>query len=157
MLTRRTTACSLVLAIFACQYLWAAGDSWNRLRYNGGTVPAKVNPFDWNTSLKVGRDDIAIVIAYRQTVHIKPAEVTALSYGREAHRRVADMVALSFVATPLALFGLLHKSKVHFIGIEYRSENGKPGAVLMEAHKDDYRAILNTLESVTGKHVENEP
>ncbi|MCX6629663.1 MAG: hypothetical protein NTW28_18755, partial [Candidatus Solibacter sp.] len=86
-----------------------------------------------------------------------PAEVTALSYGQEAHRRVADMVALSLVATPLALFGILHRSKTHFIGIEYRSGDGKPGGLLLEADKNNYRAILRALEVVTGKPVKNAP
>jgi hypothetical protein len=83
--------------------------------------------------------------------------VTALSYGQEAHRRVADMVALSLVVTPLALFGLLHTSKVHFIGIEYRTADGKPGAILLEADKNNYRAILEVLKAVTGKPVRNAP
>lgn len=156
---RSTTAWTLALAMLASQYLSAAGTAnyWNRLRYSGGTVAAKVNPFDWNTSLKIAPGDIVLVMAYRKTVHIKPAEVTALSYGREAHRRVADMVALSFVFTPLALFGLLHESKTHFIGIEYKTDDGKPGALLLEAHKDDYRAILESLKTATGKPVENAP
>ena len=61
------------------------------------------------------------------------------------------MVALSVVATPLALFGILHKSKTHFIGVEYRDDAGQPGAVLLEADKNNYRAILKVLEAVTGQ------
>ena len=80
-----------------------------------------------------------------------------MSYGQEAHRRVADMMALSLVATPLALFGILHQSKTHFIGIEYRDAGGKPGALLLEADKNNYRAILHALEAVTGKPVKNAP
>jgi hypothetical protein len=83
--------------------------------------------------------------------------VTTLSYGQEAHRRVAEMVALSFFITPVALFGLLHKGKDHFIGIEYSGEDGKPGSILLEAHKDNYRAILEALKTVTGKPVANSP
>ena len=47
--------------------------------------------------------------------------------------------------------------KVHLIGIEYRTEDGKPGAILLEADKNNYRAILKTLKAVTGKPVQNEP
>ncbi len=70
---------------------------------------------------------------------------------------MGDLVALSVVATPLVLFGLLHKSKVHFIGIEYRAGDGKTGAVLIEADKDNYKAILQVLTSVTGQPVKNGP
>jgi len=88
------------------------------------------------------------------TLSLKPGQVTALSYGQEAHRRVADMVTLSVFFTPLALFGLLHESKNHFVGIEYTDDHGKPGAVLLEVHKDSYKAILETLKAVTGKPVQ---
>ena len=66
-------------------------------------------------------------------------------------------MALSVVATPLALFGILHKSRNHFIGIEYKTDDGKPGAVLLEADKNNYRAILQVLKVVTGKPVQNAP
>ncbi len=141
----------------APEWLWAGGNSWNKLRYAGGTVETKVNDFDWNTTLTASPDDIVVVFAHRTTLRLAPVQVTALSYGQEAHRRVADMVALSFVVTPLALFGLLHTSKVHFIGIEYRNADGKPGAILLEADKNNYRAILLVLKTVTGKPVQNEP
>jgi hypothetical protein len=147
----------VVLAMAAPEWLRAGGNSWNKLRYAGGTVEAKVNDFDWNTTLTVSPDTIVAVFAHRTTLRLTPAQVTALSYGQEAHRRVADMVALSFVVTPLALFGLLHTSKIHFIGIEYRTADGKPGAILLEADKNNYRAILLVLKTVTGKPVQNEP
>jgi hypothetical protein len=150
---RRTLACTIAFAVLAS----AASNSWNKIRYSGGTVAAKVNPYDWNTTLTVSPDAIVLVFGGRVTERITPADVTALSYGREAHRRVADMVALSFVVTPLALFGILHQSKVHFIGIEYHKGDGKPAGVLLEADKGNYRAILAALKSATGKPVANQP
>jgi hypothetical protein len=154
---RRIVTWIVVLALAGAQCVRADGNSWNKLRYAGGTVEAKVNDFDWNTILTVTPDSIEAMFAHRQTLRLQPAQVTALSYGQEAHRRVADMVALSAVVTPLALFGLLHKSKVHFIGIEYRTADGKPGAILLEADKNNYRAILQVLKAVTGKPVQNAP
>jgi len=147
----------LVWTLAAPAWLLGSGNSWNKLRYAGGTVEAKVNDFDWNTTLTASPDAIVVVFAHRTTLRLTPGQVTALSYGQEAHRRVADMVALSFIVTPLALFGLLHTSKVHFIGIEFRSADGKPGAILLEADKNNYRAILLALKTVTGKPVQNEP
>jgi hypothetical protein len=146
----------LVLWLAGPPCLEAEDNSWNKLRYSGGTVAAKVNPFDWNTTLTVTPGELTFVFG-RQTFRLAPAEVTALSYGQEAHRRVADMVALSIVATPLALFGILHQSKTHFIGIEYRSGDGKAGGLLLEADKNNYHAILRALEMVTGKPVKNAP
>jgi hypothetical protein len=148
---------STLTAVVASGQLLADGNSWNKLRYSGGTVEAKVNPFDWNTTLTVKPDAIVFVFAGRVTFRLKPAQVTALSYGQEAHRRVADMVALSVIATPLALFGILHKSKTHFVGVEYRGDDGKPGALLLEADKNNFRAILQVLHAVTGQPVKNAP
>jgi hypothetical protein len=149
-------AALLVLGIAAPPCLADEGNSWNKLRYSGGTVAAKVNPFDWNTTLTVTPGELRFLFG-RQTFRLAPSAVTALSYGQEAHRRVADMVALSLVATPLALFGILHQSKTHFIGIEYRTDDGKPGGLLLEADKNNYRVILRALEIATGKPVKNAP
>jgi hypothetical protein len=149
-------AALLVLGLAAPPCLTGEGNSWNKLRYSGGTVAAKVNPFDWNTTLTVTSSELTFIFG-RQTFRLAPSAVTALSYGQEAHRRVADMVALSLVATPLALFGILHQSKTHFIGIEYRTDDGKPGGLLLEADKNNYRVILRALEVVTGKPVKNAP
>jgi len=153
---RRTVAALLVFWLASQPCLAAEGNTWNKLRYSGGTVEAKVNPFDWNTTLTVMPDGLRFVFG-RKTFRLAPSAVTALSYGQEAHRRVADMVALSLVATPLALFGILHQSKTHFVGIEYRTDDGKAGGLLLEADKNNYRAILRALETVTGKPVKNAP
>ncbi|HUI57732.1 MAG TPA: hypothetical protein VLY04_22295 [Bryobacteraceae bacterium] len=147
----------LVLALAGAPELAAGGNSWNKLRYSGGTVEANVNPFDWNTTLTVTPDAIVLVFGHGRPLRIAPAHVTALSYGQEAHRRVAEVVALSIIVSPLALFGLLHKSKVHFIGIEFRTDDDKPGAVLLEADKNNYQAILQVLRAVTGKPVQDAP
>lgn len=154
---RQLTTWMVLFSLMASGPVTAGGNSWNKLRYSGGSVNAKVNPFDWNTTLTVTPDALSLEFSGRTTVRIQASAVTGLSYGQEAHRRVADLVALSAIATPLVLFGLLHKSKVHFIGIEYRSEDGKPGAVLLEADKGNYRAILEILSSVTGRPVKNAP
>jgi PEGA domain len=73
-----------------------------------------------------------------------------LSYGQEAHRRVGTMVALAILVAPVALFGLFHKTRLHYIGIEYTAPNGSKGGLLMQGDKSNYRAILVALQSVTG-------
>jgi hypothetical protein len=155
---RRTVAAIIVLALSWTALSGSEGSTWNRLRYAGGTVQVKVNPYDYNTTLKITSDEITLSFTHSKTVvHIKPDQVTSLSYGQEAHRRVADVVALSVVLSPLALFGLLHVSKDHFIGIVYHTEDGKPAAVLLEADKTNYWLILQVLKGVTGKPVDKAP
>src|SRR5262245_57281269 len=112
---RRLIAWIMVVQLIGIPPVRAAGDnSWNRIRYSGGTVPAKVNPYDWNTTLTITPDAIVLEFGARQTLRLAPSQVTALSYGVEANRRVADIVALSLIVTPIALFGVFHKSKTHF-------------------------------------------
>src|SRR5580658_7477312 len=115
--------------------LSAQTSSWKKISYIGGTIPGAPNPYDWNTTLTVTSRAITLVIAHGKPVTVEPSRVIALSYGEEAHRRVAAMVALSVMTfNPAALFGILHSSKEHFIGIEFRAEDGKPASVLLQAH-----------------------
>jgi hypothetical protein len=155
--SRKIVACSLVMALCWTPLLGAPTNSWNKIRYMGGSIQPKVDAYDWNTTLTVMPDAIVLAFEHNQKQRIAPAQVTALSYGQEAHRRVKEMVALSVMITPVALFGLLHKGKDHFIAIEYRADDGKPASILLEAHKDNYKAVLEALKSATGKPVANAP
>jgi hypothetical protein len=53
----------------------------------------------------------------------------------------------------VALFGLLHKTRLHFIGIQYNTPDGKNGGILLQGDKDNYRAMLVALQGVTGAPV----
>jgi hypothetical protein len=127
---------------------YAQGNSWDKVRYNGGTLQTKVDPKDWDNRLTVTSDVIDFKLKDGQKVDIPTKDVTGLSYGQEAHRRVGTMVALGILVAPVALFGLFHKTRLHYIGIEYSIE-GKKGGLLLQGHKDNYRAILLALESTT--------
>jgi hypothetical protein len=153
---RRLVAIPLVVSMCWAQAAKPIG-SWNKIRYRGGTVQAKVNPFDWNTTLTVRPDQITLLFNPDVTVSLKPSQVTSISYGQEAHRRVADVVALAAVLSPLALFGLLHVSKDHLVGIVYHTDDGKPAAVLLEVHKAYYWKVLQALKQATGKPIEITP
>ena len=133
----------------------AADHVWKRLRYQGGTIEAKVNPFDWNTALTTSGTRMQFVFAGQKTVMIDAADVTSLSYGQMAYRRVADMATLSVLLTPVALFGILHQSKDHLVSIQFKSSDGRPCAVLLAVHKDAYRDLLVNLSILTKKPVEN--
>jgi len=151
---RKFIVIAVVLSVLGSQMVYAQGNTWHKVRYNGGTLATKVDPKDWDNTLTVTSDEIKLVLKDGQSLTIEPSKVTSLSYGQEAHRRVGTMVALGVLVAPLALFGLLHKTKLHFIGIEYNTPDGKKGGLLLQGHKENYRAVLQTLKSVTGKEVE---
>lgn len=136
----------LIYAIFA----YAQGNTWNKVRYNGGTIQTSVDPKDWDNTLTVTSDLITLRLKDGQKVEIIPAHVIQLSYGQEAHRRVGTMIALGILLAPMALFGLFHKTRVHFIGLEFNTVEGKKSGLLLQGHKDNYRAILVALKSATG-------
>jgi len=141
-----------VLAIFLSVALlaYAQGNTFDRVRYNGGSVASKVGPKDWGNHLTVTSDLIVLALKDGQKAEIKPKSVTSLSYGQEAHRRVGTMIALAVLVAPVALFGLFHKTRLHYIGIQYTAADGKNAGVLLQGDKDNYRAILVALQSVTG-------
>jgi len=133
--------------------LWAQGNSFDKIRYNGGSVDSKVDAKDWHNQLTVTSDMITLALKDGKKLEIPPKTVTSLSYGQEAHRRVGTMIALAILISPIALFGLLHKTRLHFIGIQYTLPDNKTGGILLQGDKDNYRAILVALQGVTGAPV----
>ncbi|HLG15265.1 MAG TPA: PEGA domain-containing protein [Blastocatellia bacterium] len=139
---------ALCLALVGDTY--AQGNSFKEIRYQGGTLQTKVDPDDWGNCLTVTSDEIKLELKDGQTYKIDPRRVSGLSYGQEAHRRVGTMIALGILLAPLALFGLFHKTRLHFVGIEFTTEDGKKAALLLQAHKNNYRAVLVALRGATG-------
>jgi hypothetical protein len=60
------------------------------------------------------------------------------------------MIALAVLVAPVALFGLLHKTRLHYIGIQYKTSGDNTGGILLQGDKDNYRAILVALQGVAG-------
>ncbi len=149
---RRAVAVLTVLAFSWVQASAAPRTSWNKIRYHGGTIQVKVDPWDWNTALTVNPDAIVLTFSPKATVRIKPSQVRSISYGQEAHRRVENVVALGVLVGPFALFGLLHVSRDQLVGIVYDTDDGKRGAVLLESPAA--LAILAALKDATGKPIE---
>jgi hypothetical protein len=144
-----------LLALLLCSaiVIWAQGNSFDRVRYNGGSVDSKVDPKDWNNHLTVTSNMITLALKDGKKLEIPPKSVTSLSYGQEAHRRVGTMVALAILVAPVALFGLFYKTRLHYIGIQYKTPDNRTGGILLQGDKDDYRAILVALQGVTGATV----
>jgi len=143
----------LALLLCAAVVVWAQGNSFDKVRYNGGSVDSKVDPKDWNNHLTVTSDVITLALKDGKKVDIPAKSVTSLSYGQEAHRRVGTMVALAILVAPVALFGLFHKTRLHYIGIQYSTPDSKTAGILLQGDKDNYRAILVALQGVTGVSV----
>jgi hypothetical protein len=138
--------------LLCCVTASATGNTFNKVRYNGGSIPSSVNPKDWRNKLTISPDMIVLETKGESKTwdkfEIPSKTVTALSYGQEAHRRVGTMIALAILAAPVALFGLLHKTRLHYIGIQYGLPDGKNGGILIQGDKDNYRAILVALQGV---------
>lgn len=128
----------------------AADLSWNKIRYEAGTIDAKVNPFDWNTALKVLPTGIEMTFEGRKHVMIESRSITALSCGDTAYRRVNELL-VNTTSRPVPLFGILRNSKDHLVGIEFKDEHGVKGAVLLTVHKDSYNELLQSLSRLTGQ------
>jgi len=141
---------AIVVTVCFALVVYGQGNTFDRVRYNGGSVSSKVDPKEWKNTLTVTSDKITLTLKDGVSVDIPPKSVTGLSYGQEAHRRVGTMIALAVLVAPVALFGLLHKTRLHYIGVQYATPDNKSAGILLQGDKDNYRAILVALQGVTG-------
>lgn len=132
------------------EWSWG-GVTSNRMRYRGGTIQTKTNPYDWNASLTVDDDLIVVVVAPRHTIRFKPSQVISISSGKAAREKVSAAAAKALPAAPPGLFGLMQKSSDNVIGIVYQMEDGRQGAVLLECDAGVYWMFLRVLQAQTGK------
>lgn len=143
---------AVVLSCLAASAVYGQGNKFTKVRYNGGSVPSKVSPKDWGNKLTVTPDTIVLELKGEKggfdKLEIPSRSVTSLSYGQEAHRRVGTMIALAVLVAPVALFGLFHKTRLHYIGVQYTTPDGKNGGILLQGDKDNYRAMLVALQGV---------
>jgi len=154
---RRSFTIFALLVSVLTQTAHGAETSWNKIRYQGGTVEVKVNPFDWNTTLRVSASSIMIDFASLKQITIDAHDVISLSHGETAYHRVVDMLASSPVSRPVPLFGIIHAGKDHLVGIEFKNQDGSRGGVLLLVHKDSYRALLQAVSELTNKPIEGSP
>jgi len=149
---KRCISLALALCLLAAT-TFAQGNTFKDIRYQGGTLATTTKADDWGNHPTVSSDAITLKLKDGQSMTLNPKQVTGLSYGQEAHRRVGTMIALGVLLTPLALFRLMHKKRNHFIGVEYTLDGDKKGAWLLQADKDNYRAVLMALRGATGAKV----
>lgn len=144
-----------VIAFLLCCSLVALadGNSFDKVRYNGGSISSKVSPDDWGNKLTVNADAIVLTLKDGQSVSIPPKQVTSLSYGQEAHRRVGTAVGLAVISLGVGALFALHKTKLHYIGVNYADADGKKQGILLQGDKSNFRAIIVALQGVTGAPV----
>jgi len=151
----------LLCIVLAIPCAAAERQSWNKIRYIGGTVPVEASRYDWNTTLTFTQkpESVVIVIAPAkifhagETIRFKPAQVVSLSAGPAAWRRVADVPGAHLPDKPPSLFGLLQDYAL--MGIVYDKEDGTRGAILLET-QFSWR-ILPVLSKLSGKPIEATP
>jgi hypothetical protein len=146
----RSLAAFLLMLLFQGHLALAADLSWNKIRYQAGTVDAKVNPFDWNTTLKVSPSGIEMIFAGSKKIMVENRNVTALTYGEAAYRRINEMLG-NASSKPVPLFGIVKNGNDHLVGIEFKNADGTKGAVLLMVHKDSYSDLLHSLSVLTGQ------
>jgi PEGA domain-containing protein len=145
---RTLLALCLCLCIPAAVY--AQGNNFDKVRYNGGSISTKIKPDEWGNKLNVTSEAIILTLKDGQSVSIKPKDVTSLSYGQEAHRRVGTAIGLAVFSLGIGALSALHKTKLHYIGINFSDKDGKKQGVLLQGDKSNFRAILVALQGVTG-------
>lgn len=126
------TARQLLAAILCCALVASAqGNTFTKVRYNGGSVSTSVKPDDWDNKLTVTSDAITFALKDGQNISIVSKQVSSLSYGQEAHRRVGTAVALGILSLGVGALFALHKTKLHYIGINYTDKDGKKQGLLL--------------------------
>ena len=140
----------IVLSMLFPLLAYGEGNTFDRVRYNGGSISSKVKPDEWGNKLDVTSDAISLTLKDGQSISIVPRNVTSLSYGQEAHRNVGTAIGLAVFSLGIGALSALHKTKLHYIGINFTDENGKKQGVLLQGDKGNFRAILVALQGVTG-------
>src|SRR5262245_43917676 len=105
MFIRKTSTVMALIVSFAL-LSYGQGNTFKKVRYNGGSVASTVKPDDWGNTLIVSPEKITLKFKDGVVKEVEPKAVTGLSYGQEASRRTKTIVALAVLISPLALFAL---------------------------------------------------
>src|SRR4051794_10201681 len=140
------------IALFLCFSTigYAQGNTFNKVRYNGGSISTTTDSESWDNKLNVSSDAITFTMKAGQSVSIPPKTVSSISYGQEAHRRVGTAIGIAVFSLGLGALFALHKTKLHYIGLTYADADGKSQGLLLQGDKSNFRAILVALQGVTG-------
>lgn len=132
--------------------------SWDKLQYLGGAIDVPSIPRVWKNSLTISCQSIRLKVATGRLVEFSPKTIISVAYAKGKYgERVGlakTVMALSVVSAAAALVlaasASAKPSGRHFIGIDYRLEDGRATGLLLRADKTNYEAILGALKSVAG-------
>ncbi len=130
--------------------------SWDKIQYLGGAIDVPSIPRNWANSLTISCRGIRLKTATGRLVEFSPKNIISVAYakGKYGERVGLARTALAVgVMSPIAgvvLAAISSKGGTHFIGIEYKLEDGRTTGVLLRADKTNYDAILGALRSVAG-------
>ena len=155
----KATTCVLLALLQAVTYIPSKS-----AKYIGGTVTTipqevlgaldtsdpKILSFDWAEEGKTKAGEW----------HIAYNQVTGLSYGQHAGRRVgasaAVLASTGGFAAPLVVPLLLVKKRRHYLTLEFLDEKGKKQGAIFLVGKKAIGNLLDDLEAKTGKKTQFE-
>jgi autotransporter adhesin len=143
---RRPVALLLVILLVLPEVALAV--SGKQVRYAGGTIADIAQ----NATGSLDLTDQAALFTTKDgkaKIVMPYANIESLEYGQKAGRRVGAAVVVS----PLFLFS---KTRKHFLTIAFTDEQGQKQGVVFELSKGIVNQTLSTLETRTGKKVEDE-
>ncbi|MBX7149416.1 hypothetical protein K1X76_10080 [bacterium] len=100
-----------------------------------------------------------LVVTYKSAANaslnknIPGKNITGLSGGEYARRRVAESVTTAILIAPVALFMLFSKKKIDNYGVEYIDKDKKPASFLIQCKKKYSMTLQSLLQSISGKQV----
>ena len=146
MSSRRSFVLALAPALFVATSAFAAvrGDE---VMYVGGTLTHIPDRTEGRLDLSSTTE--AVFGSRKGSFTLAYAKITSLEYGQKAGRRVG----VANVVNPLFLFS---KKRKHFLTVGYTDAEGQTQGAVLEIGKKRVRAVLDLLETRSGKQVEYE-
>jgi hypothetical protein len=108
------------------------------------------------------KNDVTISATFVEFVSVKNVfpefsaplgRITSITYGQASTRHAVRWVAIGVLLAPIALVGLLHKSRKHTVLVSWMGEDGKERGAYFEIKGDHFRRLLNTLSFRTQKPI----
>lgn len=126
------------------------------IKYLGGPgFPDFKGQETWSNELTVSGSEATCTFANKslEPVTFALSDVTTILYGQASSRRAGTWVSIGVILAPVALLGLLHKSRKHNVLISWKGDSGQERGVYFEVQSSHLRRLLNTVSYRTGKPV----
>jgi hypothetical protein len=125
------------------------------IKYLGGMgFPDFHDHETWSNGITVTADSVIFVFSDTaiQSITIPITTLSKILYGQSASRHVGAWIAAGIILAPIALLGIFHKSRHHFILLSWNDGTNDRGAYF-ESDGDLFRPLLNALSFRSGKPI----